>query len=395
MARWSVVLLCFSLATSRSLFALAGILVFAGLLLEGQWRDKWQQLKRNAPALTVVALVAWFYASSMWTQATETTWDRASNVHWKLLLIPAVVLLIQDERWRNRCWTGFGAGVLVLLAHVYALVFMDLPWTTSQNPYEVFYNPLPQALALTFFCAWCLSEFFKTPSRSKKVGLTLAFVLASYAVLSISQQRLGYLMWVVGCLAVVFLQLKGSPKLRAWSLLAVLALFMLVFMSNEKMQSRFELVVQEIQSYQFENNYTSVGSRLHMWYSSAVFIQKEPLLGHGMGAYPVVSEAHFQDPNMCFYGCRHPHNQYVFYAVEFGLVGLGLFLLMLFQAWARHRAWEPASTMPVVVLLVFTLSGLVETTLWYRGFLYLFVPLLALSMLGPPQPSVEHTKEPS
>jgi hypothetical protein len=51
--------------------------------------------------------------------------------------------------------------------------------------------------------------------------------------------------------------------------------------------------------------------------------------------------------------------------------------------------------MPVVVLLVFTLSGLVETTLWYRGFLYLFVPLLALSMLGPTQPSVEHSKEPS
>ena len=395
MARWSVVLLCFSLATSRSLFALAGVLVFAGLLLEGQWRDKWQQLKRNAPALTVVAMVVWFYATSWWTEATAISWETASNVHWKLLLIPSVVLLIQDERWRNRCWAGFGAGVLVLLAHVYALVFMDLPWTSTQKPDEVFYNPLPQSLALTIFCAGCLSVFFSTPSRAKKVGLTLAFVLASYAVLSISQQRLGYLMWVVACLTVVFIQLKGSPKLRAWALLGVLALFVAVFLSNEKMQNRFGLAVEEIQSYQFENDYTSVGSRLHMWYSSAGFIQQAPLLGHGMGAYPVVSEAHFQDPKMCFHGCRHPHNQYVFYAVEFGLVGLGLFLLMLFQAWARHRAWEPASTMPVVVLLVFTLSGLVETTLWYRGFLYLFVPLLALSMLGPTQPSVERSKEPS
>ena len=395
MARWSVVLLCFSLATSRSLFALAGILVFAGLFLEGQWRDNWQQLKRNAPALTVVALVAWFYASSMWTQATDITWERASNVHWKLLLIPAVVLLIQDERWRNRCWYGFAAGMLVLLAHVYALIFMDLPWTSTQKPDEVFYNPLPQSLALAIFCAWCLSEFFTTPSRAKQTGLTVVFVLVSFAVLNISQQRLGYLMWVAGCLAVVFLQLKGSPKLRAWSLLAVLALFMLVFMSSEKIQNRFELVVQEIQDYQFEIDYTSVGSRLHMWYSSAGFIQQAPLLGHGMGAYPVVSEAHFQDPRMCLHGCRHPHNQYVFYAVEFGLVGLGLFLLMLYQAWSRHRAWEPDSTMPLVVLLLFTLSGLVETTLWYRGFLYLFVPLLALSMLGPIKPSVEHTKEPS
>jgi O-antigen ligase len=200
---------------------------------------------------------------------------------------------------------------------------------------------------------------------------------------------------VAGCLAVLFIQLKDSPRLRVWSLLAVLGLFVLVFMSNEKMQNRFELVVQEIQNYHFENDYTSVGSRLHMWYSSALFIQKEPLLGHGMGAYPVVSEAHFQDPKMCLHGCRHPHNQYVFYAVEFGLVGLGLFLLMLYQAWSRHRAWDTASAMPLVVLLVFTLGSLVETTLWYRGFLYLFVPLLALSMLGPAQPSGERMGETS
>ena len=395
MARWAVVLMCFSLATSRSLFALAGVLILSGLLLEGQWREKWRALKHNTPALTVVALVAWFYTSSWWTQATDVTWERATNVHWKLLLIPAVVLLIQDERWRRRCWHGFAAGMLVLLAHVYALSFIDIPWTSTQKPDEVFYNPLPQSLALTIFCAWCLSVFFTTPSRAMKIGLTAAFVLASYAVLSISQQRLGYLMWVAGCLAVLFIQLKDSPRLRAWSLLAFLGLFVLVFMSNEKMQNRFGLAVQEVQNYRFESDYTSVGSRLHMWYSSAGFIQQAPLLGHGMGAYPVVSEAHFQDPKMCLHGCRHPHNQYVFYAVEFGLVGLGLFLLMLYQAWSRHRAWEPDSTMPLVVLLLFTLSGLVETTLWYRGFLYLFVPLLALSMLGPIKPSVEHTKEPS
>lgn len=385
--------MCFSLATSRSLFSLAGVLVFAGLLLEGQWRDKWLLLRKNVPALTVVAMVVWFYASAWWTEATPNTWERASNVHWKLLLIPAVVLLIQDERWRKRCWTGFGAGMLVLLAHVYALVFMDLPWTSTQDPDKVFYNPLSQSLALTIFCAGCLSVFFTTSSRAKKIGLTVAFVLASYAVLSISEQRLGYLMWVVSCLVAVFIQLKGSPRLRTWSLLAVLALFVAVFLSNEKMQNRFGLVVHEIQNYQFKNDYTSVGSRLYMWYSSAGFIHKAPLLGHGMGAYPAVSEAHFQDPDMCLHGCRHPHNQYLFYTVEFGLIGLALLMFMLYQSFLKHRSMSPESTMPLVILVVFVLSSLVETTLWYRGFFYLFVPLLALSMLGPSKPPVERMGE--
>lgn len=382
-------MLCFSLATSRSLFALTGVLVFAGLILEGQWREKWQQLRHNAPALTVVAMVAWLYTSAWWTQATSTTWETASNVHWKLLLIPAIVMLIKDERWRDRCWYGFGAGMLVLLAHVYALTLVELPWTSTQKPDQVFFNSLSQSLGLAIFCAWCLFKFFVTPAHTKRVWLTVTFVVASIAVLFISQQRLGYLMWVVGCLTVVLIQLKDAPRLRAWSILAIFGFFVAVFLSNEKMQNRFELAVQEIQNYQFEADYTSVGSRLHMWYSSVEFIQRAPLLGHGMGAYPVVSKAHFQDPEMCYHGCRHPHNQYVFYAVEFGLIGLGLLMLMLFKAWAKHRALEPASVMPLVVVVVFTLSGLVETTLWYRGFMYLFIPLLALSMIGPTQPPVD------
>jgi O-antigen ligase len=394
-ARWSVVLLCFSLATSRSLFSLGSALIFAGLMLEGDWQGKWQRLKHNVPALTVAALVAWFYASGLWTQATANTLEYASNVHWKLLLIPAIVILVNDERWRDRCWSGFGAGMLVLLAHVYALVFVDLSWTSTQKPDAVFFNPLSQSVGLAIFCGWCLLEFLSTPSRKKKVGLSIVFLLASLAVLNISQQRLGYLMWIAACLTVVLTQLKNAPKLRAWSVLAIFGVFVAVFISNERMQTRFELVVQEIQNYQFENNHTSVGSRLHMWYSSIGFIRNEPLIGHGIGAYPVVSEAHFQDPDMCLHGCRHPHNQYLFYAVEFGLVGLGLFLLMLYKAWARYRFWEPANTMPVVVLLVFMLSGLVESTLWYRGFFYLFVPLLALSIVDQSKSSVEPPGESS
>jgi hypothetical protein len=42
---------------------------------------------------------------------------------------------------------------------------------------------------------------------------------------------------------------------------------------------------------------------------------------------------------------------------------------------------------------VLVLSSLVETILWYRGFLYLFVPLLALSMLRPNKPPVERMGE--
>jgi len=55
-----------------------------------------------------------------------------------------------------------------------------------------------------------------------------------------------------------------------------------------------------------------------------------------------------------------------------------------------HRSLNQDSTMPLVVLLVMALSGLVESTLWYRGWIYLFVPLLGLSMLSPTQGDSEY-----
>jgi O-antigen ligase len=380
MARWAVVLMCFSLSTSRSLFSLAGILVLMGLIVEGKWQEKWALLKQNTPALTVIVMLAWFYLTALWTQGNPTTLDYGASVHWKLLLIPAIVVLIVDERWQTRCWQGFAAGMLVLLAHVYAVNFIDLPWISSNDPTQVFYNPLPQSVGLSIFCALCLSRLVSPGARSHKYWLATAFIAASFAVLSISQQRLGYLMWAVGCLLVLIVQLQ--PRHRVRSLLLTSAVFLAIFASNGKMQDRFGLAVKEVQAYHFENNYTAVGGRLHMWYTSLRAINRAPMLGHGMGSYPVVAEAYFQDDKMCIFGCRHPHNQYLFYAVEFGFIGLSLFLLMLYRAFSRHRAFNTESTMPLVVLTVFVLSGLVDTTLWYRGFVYLFVPLLGLSMLS-------------
>lgn len=379
MARWSVVVLCFSLTTSRSLFAISALLIFLGLILQGGWKENWGTLKKNQPALLCLFFVGWIYLSSLWTHANESTLAYSLNVHWKLLLVPAIVLLIVDERWKRRCWMGYGLGAGLLLAHIYAMNFVSIPWI-SGPPDGVFFNPLPQSVGLAIFSALCLSKLLGPLSKPHQLALGLAFVAASYAVLSISQQRLGYLMWGAGLMVVVPLQLK--PLHRKWGLLMAFCVFLALFLGNQKIQDRFGLAVTEFKAYNFENNYTSVGARLHMWYVSIQSIKEAPMLGHGIGSYPLVAEASFQDDQMCALGCGHPHNQYLFYTVEFGLIGLSLFLLMLHRAFQQHRSASAASIMPLVVLVVFVLSGLVESTLWYRGFMYLFVPLLALSMLS-------------
>jgi O-antigen ligase len=278
--------------------------------------------------------------------------------------------------------------MVLLLAHVYTLGFMSIPWIRNGSPSSVFYNPLYQSVGLAIFSALCVSYFLDTFNRWHKFLVLSLFLAASYAVLIISHQRLGYLTWAAGLLLVLIIKLK--PLHRKWGVMLGLGLCIAIFMSSSNIQERFGLGIKEVLAYNFENNYTSMGTRLHMWYASVNSISTAPLLGHGLGSYPMQAKAFFNDLNMCVVGCTHPHNQYLFYGVEFGFVGLGLFLWMFYSALKLHRSLSHDSTMPLVVLLVFAFSGLVDGTLWVRGFLNLFIPLLGLSMLNPTQGDSEH-----
>lgn len=379
LARWSVVLLFFSLATSRSLFAIAGSLVFLGFIFEGQWRAKWEQLKNNKSIIFVFLMIAWFYITSLWTKSNDESFAYAVDTHWKLLLIPTIVFLIQNQKWKRRCWHGFCAGMMLLLAHVYAIGFIEIPWSSSGMASGVFFNPVSQSVGLCIFSAFCLSKIFESTLNRDKLLWLIALIFASWAVLVISEQRIGYLLWLIGCSLILFLKLQ--PHHKKWGISLAVALFLIVYINNPKMQNRLGLAITEIQNYQFENDYTSIGGRLHMWYSSLQFISQAPLLGHGIGSYPVISESHFQDDKMCEWGCRHPHNQYLFYATEFGLIGVILFFLVIFHSIKRNIIPNSEKSMPLVILAIFIVASFFDTLLWYRGFIYIFIPLLALSML--------------
>lgn len=372
-AQWATVAMCFSVGLSKSLFAASALLLFIGWTFSGRWRD----LKQSKCSLAWIALAAWMYASSTWSEGTTSTISHSMGVQWKLLLIPAIATLLSDRQWIEKCWYAFAAGMVVLLLHVYALSFTTIPWATSQDPRGVFFNPLPQSVGLALFTVWCFYQLLtKNTSATMRGALIFGLIAGAYAVLDISPQRLGYLSLVVGGGTVLAVCLPQKTRLLGLSGLFLVTI--LVVALSPKIQTRIEQAQQDIQSYNFEINYSSLGARLHMWVTSIKAIREAPLVGHGIGSYPIVAERGFDDAQMCAQGCDHPHNQYLYYALEFGLVGLALFLIAVTFAALLHRNPRQESVMPIAALLVFLVVGLADTTLWYRGYLHLFVPLLGM-----------------
>jgi O-antigen ligase len=378
-AKWAMVVLFFSLSTSRSLFAMSAFVMILGWFFSGQWRQKLNTLIEKPAALWITALVAWMYLSILWSEGTPDSIAYAAKVQWQLLLIPIIVTLANDETWIDKCWKAFAIGMTVLILHIYLMQVVEIPWVHSDSPDRVFFNPIPQSIALSIFSAWCILEIIRGSGyKLYKISLIFLLLAATYAVFAISQQRSGYVAWLIACSTVLIFSLGSRQRLMA--IFTILFLFIATVMSSSKIQGRIEQAKMDIASYEYKNNYSSIGSRLHMWFTGAQLIKEAPMLGHGLGSYPVVSAEKFKDPAMCAIACVHPHNQYIFYAIEFGSIGFLLFLSFFVSFFIRSSSNTSSRIISNAILLVIIIVGLFDITLWYRGFIYMFVPLLALNI---------------
>ena len=378
-AKWAMVVLFFSLSTSRSLFAMSAFVMILGWFFSGQWRQKLNTLIEKPAALWITALVAWMYLSILWSEGTPDSIAYAAKVQWQLLLIPIIVTLANDDAWIDKSWKAFAIGMTVLILHIYLMQVVEIPWVHSDSPDRVFFNPIPQSIALSIFSAWCILEMIRRSGyKLYKISLIFLLLAATYAVFAISQQRSGYVAWLTACSTVLIFSLGSRQRLMA--IFTILFLFVAIVMSSSKIQGRIEQAKMDIASYEYKNNYSSIGSRLHMWFTGAQLIKEAPLLGHGLGSYPVVSAEKFKDPAMCAIACVHPHNQYIFYAIEFGSIGFLLFLSFFVSFFIRSSSNTSSRITSNAILLVIIIVGLFDITLWYRGFIYMFVPLLALNI---------------
>ena len=253
-AKWAMVVLFFSLSTSRSLFAMSAFVMILGWFFSAQWRQKLNTLIEKPAALWITALVAWMYLSILWSEGTPDSIAYAAKVQWQLLLIPIIVTLANDDAWVDKCWKAFAIGMTVLILHIYLMQVISIPWVYSTDPASVFFNALPQSIGLAILSAWCIREFicsFKT-NIFIKLLLIFLFVASTYSIFQVSQQRLGYLSWLLVCSVVLCLHLRSQIRLMA--LASMLVLFCSIIFISPKIQARFEQAKLDVQSYDYKNN---------------------------------------------------------------------------------------------------------------------------------------------
>lgn len=291
------------------------------------------------PSMTwwILLAMVWMSLSFLWTESSSADalagWGRHSRILW---FIPVLYLLRSPEQSLFTLkW--FVAGMVVMMLSSWALVAgLPVPWATAKELPSlgiVHGSTLEQPVLLTFLAVvlWFMRDHWPQGHwRWVPIGILLLTVFNVFFVMT---GRSGFLVMLVFISMAVWWQL---PKRWRWLVVGlpfVLAALMMVL--SPRFQTRTSQVVKDVISYQQGSVESSQGQRLDYWHRSLLAVQEKPLIGHGVGSWRM---NYHRLGGMQADAPSNPHQQYLLWLVEAGVVGCIFFLGLLFAQYKDAQA---------------------------------------------------------
>ena len=251
-------------------------------------------------------------------------------------------------------------------------LLVNISGTTLLRASGVFPDPHIFSLYVALAAPLALAFIFQATSSRMKYGWSFIFAILITGVL-LSFSRGAYIallgggsvfLWLSGIFQHFFTHQKG--KLFALILLLSAVLFV------SPIGTRF------LSSFSGEDG--SNKERLRLWQEAVVHIGERPLLGVGLGNYPLLvrPEATYRDP-------IYVHNLFLDLSVELGLLGLFFFLGMLvfsmkemYDRWKQHADWFALALFSA--LTIFLLHSFFESPIYSVHILPVLILFLAIGV---------------
>jgi len=168
--------------------------------------------------------------------------------------------------------------------------------------------------------------------QSKKWFYGLLALLGVINILVISKGRTAYIIMIVLLGFTVFSQL-GIKKGILYTLLLITGFTLTLTILPTPAQQRMKLALQDVIQYDHGHEKTSLGYRYSWMKNAVILIKKHPIIGYGTAgikaAYATLPEKDTAQTGVV----GNTSNEYLNIMLQFGAVGLLIFLAMLYAQW--------------------------------------------------------------
>jgi hypothetical protein len=369
---WAI-LIAASIPWSTSAVGVFSVIWFLALFPTIHPREIVYALRRPACWLPValfgLALIGTIWAEGPWRERLLATLPAL-----KLLAIPLLMYHFSRSTRGNWVFIAFLISCTILMA---------LSWTVLWNPgwkisdTEMAGVPLKNAISQNqefALCAFGLAYMAYVSWRHSRRQIAIAAVLLMLAFLAnilfaaLARTALVYLL----ALSVLFVALHFGRRVMIWLPIGAVAIVAVWFVSPH-LRERVEHIAVELREYKETNRPTSAGQRLAFWQMSVKWISEAPLIGHGTGsAKRLFVEEAAGKQGAWSHTISNPHNQTLYVAIQWGVLGC----ILLYAMWFRHillfRGPRFVNWIGLIVVVQNVFSSLLNSHLFdfHEGWIY-------------------------
>jgi O-antigen ligase len=359
-----------------------GILLFLfSLLRSGDFRTKWLTVRASPlfwPILGLSAITC--CAATFLERSQDYFWS--GFVHYQIYIILLFFISVGSGDWQRRAVTVFFVGALYAATLYYLNLLQVLPKIEIFANYLVYRGnkSILLAILLAIAAGWMLYEMASLVDRRWLWLRVAAFLYIVIALLFLAKSRTASLIFVLLCLLFFLKYLTMSWRSVLWMLGFVLMLA-IAWISASDLRLRAIGTMNDINAFSQGQHISDDGIRLEMYSVTTKMIAEKPWTGHGIATWPSQYQKHAK--GLPSEGTRTPHNDYLFYAAEIGLIGLAallwIWLTQLTIAWKIGGARGMWLGMLGVAIMV---GGMFNAILRDAVFGMPFMVLLAIPLAG-------------
>jgi len=358
---WLVVAVAASVPLGSAASNVLGGALFLMLLAAGGYQEHWQRWRASPFAMVTLLLFAVIFLGVSYSHAPFDEIRRSLTKYSRLLYAPIAISVLVDARWRRRALMAWMASMLLTLAlsYLHALWAFPLARATREGElgdHYIFKHHITQNVMMSVFAVAAFAEAWRlrgAEGMSKKAWCwVMVAIAAAINVLFFVLGRAGYITLMVNLLVVALVAFMAARDAR---LMTVVGAFMLIVVvaaaSSDAVHERFHTAISEVESSQERGISTSIGQRMEYASKSIDLIEARPIVGWGTGSYAQEYCRIAKSPEWCKLGAYNPHNQFLFFAVQFGLLGLAALIAWLVMAGVAFRRLPLAKQMIAYSLL--------------------------------------------
>ena len=337
-----IVALGFTLPISIAVNNVLLVLILVLWLAAGNFRERWQRIKRNGAAIAVMIFFAFHFVGLLYSSDPITGLSVIIKRELLLLFMPIFISVIRPE-FVKKALSAFLLAMMISEVLSYGMYFdlIHIPWHDyAKEPFPTpFVSHLSYSPMVAFAVILLIHRIIYGDEKRWEKIVYLFFMITMSLNIFISGGRAGQIGFIVILLFYVAYQFRKEFKKMAALLGISVAAIVLVFFINRPFHDRMMLAYHNVANFK-ANPHTSVGLRINFTLNSWELFKERPLLGFGTGAFEKEYERINRKLTPKVRASSQPHNFYMLTLVQFGLVGLALLLYIFYSLFKIARKTE-------------------------------------------------------